>query len=1793
MTSRHVCLFDRFRRHICPRVAGWLIAAQALPLVQVEARTPIASPPASESAWSSAASGTATALWEASAALTDALSWGAPAASVSPEAAPTVTVNRTVPAVTPPSPFVGFSSSPTDDEFFRGRVFAEPLVPLGRATTRGENRALARALHAYRQGAPEFTAPIDTFLRDHADTPWRASLLVNLGGRLRDAGAYTRALAAWDAAWTLAERATDPHGRAIADLAIAEWLMLSASLMRIDEVETRLEAIATRDVRGSSGNRIAQVRQRLAWWRDHPEEFVPAEARALERLVSFARKGESTAGVAAEAAAAGEAREAREAREAAAPRVTVPKGKNGKRASVSRRLGWLIGPAKRLGLTLRAKRRGVGASFAAGTLVPLKNGHVLALLESHGDRFTAFDAVLNRDLSIGRATLEEEASEYALMSRDDASAAGWTEVAAVALPVQSTLCPPGTPDYHEPCPCSGGGPAGMPAYSIHHSIAGLVVQDTPVTYSVPRGPAPVLSVSYGSRSTEDPAVFTFSNLGPKWRFDWRAYIQERPVGCWSGACIDPEFRVVLRGGGFESYEPPLGAWTTLGPHFRSLAVIVRTSSSPRTYERRMPDGSKEIYSVSEGTFDGARLFLSDVVDPQGLSVHLTYDAQFRIVSLTDAIGQVTTLSYEHASDPLKITKITDPFGRFATFTYNTAGQLASITDAIGLTSTFEYGQNDFIMGMNTPYGTTTFRMEDPLLSQRIYLEATDPLGGTERVEYWGKHPSLSATVPASEVPTGFTAANQNMDMFVTLYWDKLAMARQPRAVASATVTKLLLRSGPDYLGGSPNTSIPSYVKRPLESRIWYQYPNQIPSVGSQSVGMGMQPSVTARVLDDGTSQIAERTYNAVGNVTQETSAAGRVTILNYYPNGIDLQEIRRVNGAGTDLLKSQTFNSQHRPLTSTDAAGQTTTFTYDSHGQIATVTTPPRSGITENRTKTYTFSTNGELQSVSGPEAGQTTSFTYDTYARLKTATDAEGHTTTYDYDAFDRVIRTTYPDGTYEETIYNRLDAERTRDRLGRWTHRTYDGLRRVVATRDPLGRSVTQQWCSCGALEKMIDGNGNAITWERDLLGRVTREIRVDGSDIDFVYETSTSRVKSVTDANNQTATYEYFADDNLKQITYTNALNPTATVSFTYDASYNRRLTMVDGTGTTTYTYYPVTTPATLGASLLASVDGPLTNDTITYTYDELARRTGQSINGAATTMVYDVLGRVESRVTLIGTFNYDYTGVTPRLSATAYPNGQTTEYDYFGATGDHRLEDIHNKLSGGATLSRFQYTYDPTSRIKTWTQQRSADPAQVYELGYDGANQLTSATLKTTAVTPAILKRFAYGFDNSGNRVTEQIDDSVMTSTYGMDRLLTQQPGGALRFAGTVDEPATLTVQTKPAQVGSDNRFTGFATVPAGTSTVEVKATDTNGNVRTNNYEMTLAGASKSFSYDANGNLLGDGARTFEWDAENRLLAVALGTHRSEFTYDGQGRRVRIVEKDNNVVTGERWFLWCDANICEERDNGGATVRKRFFDLGQQEDGVSYYYAKDHLGSVREMTDGSATIRARYDYDPYGRVTKTAGDKDAAFQFSGHYYHAPSSLVLTFARAYDSGIGRWISQDPAGFVDGTNLYAYVNNDPVDYLDPLGLFKIVDNIKKIPTLGIYNVCPPTSGGACVVDPFGYYVCTCTDTDCTTPESKVKLSELRLQGTLYVYSGPFPLLPKKPKDKSVKDKASAIAHEYDVHINPAIEAVRPIIEAFESKTFPSKASCQSECSATRGKVVKVFGETLAKTQQQENNSK
>jgi YD repeat-containing protein len=118
-----------------------------------------------------------------------------------------------------------------------------------------------------------------------------------------------------------------------------------------------------------------------------------------------------------------------------------------------------------------------------------------------------------------------------------------------------------------------------------------------------------------------------------------------------------------------------------------------------------------------------------------------------------------------------------------------------------------------------------------------------------------------------------------------------------------------------------------------------------------------------------------------------------------------------VSGQTTDLLESRTYNSQHPPLTITDVSGQTTTLTYNGAGRPATVATPARAGISENRTTIYSYSynTNGHLQSVTRPATGAVTTYGYDAYGRVRTVTDSEGYVLTRDYDALDRPTKVTY----------------------------------------------------------------------------------------------------------------------------------------------------------------------------------------------------------------------------------------------------------------------------------------------------------------------------------------------------------------------------------------------------------------------------------------------------------------------------------------------------------------------------------------------------------------------------------------------------------------------------------------------------------------------------------------------------------------------------------------------------------------------------------------------------------------
>ena len=116
---------------------------------------------------------------------------------------------------------------------------------------------------------------------------------------------------------------------------------------------------------------------------------------------------------------------------------------------------------------------------------------------------------------------------------------------------------------------------------------------------------------------------------------------------------------------------------------------------------------------------------------------------------------------------------------------------------------------------------------------------------------------------------------------------------------------------------------------------------------------------------------------------------------------------------------------------------------------------------------------------------------------------------------------------------------------------------------------------------------------------------------------------------------------------------------------------------------------------------------------------------------------------------------------------------------------------------------------------------------------------------------------------------------------------------------------------------------------------------------------------------------------------------------------------------------------------------------------------YYYLHDHLHSPVAVVDIDGEVIERYEYDAYGKPTYWEGDYEMELEATGignPYYFTGRRIdfvgVSVFmiqynrGRFYDYKTGRWLNQDPIGYQDGVNLYAYVNSNPINRADPQGL-------------------------------------------------------------------------------------------------------------------------------------------------------
>ena len=97
----------------------------------------------------------------------------------------------------------------------------------------------------------------------------------------------------------------------------------------------------------------------------------------------------------------------------------------------------------------------------------------------------------------------------------------------------------------------------------------------------------------------------------------------------------------------------------------------------------------------------------------------------------------------------------------------------------------------------------------------------------------------------------------------------------------------------------------------------------------------------------------------------------------------------------------------------------------------------------------------------------------------------------------------------------------------------------------------------------------------------------------------------------------------------------------------------------------------------------------------------------------------------------------------------------------------------------------------------------------------------------------------------------------------------------------------------------------------------------------------------------------------------------------------------------------------------------------------------------------------TVLERYEYDAYGNpyildaqyAPRTTSNYGNPYLFTGRRadYLDSGSLKIQYNRNryYDYYAGRWLTHDPLNYIDGMNLYEYVQTNPVNHIDPFGLY------------------------------------------------------------------------------------------------------------------------------------------------------
>jgi RHS repeat-associated protein len=830
----------------------------------------------------------------------------------------------------------------------------------------------------------------------------------------------------------------------------------------------------------------------------------------------------------------------------------------------------------------------------------------------------------------------------------------------------------------------------------------------------------------------------------------------------------------------------------------------------------------------------------------------------------------------------------------------------------------------------------------------------------------------------------------------------------------------------------------------------YDHPSTITITGYNGQGQWGQVSQTSFQYDSkgNTTQVSSGglaqnyTYNPNGTVHTSADPSGTTT---YGYGGNSCSAFPdSITPPISSLASTAIWNCDAAvPTSTTDANLRTTTFSYDTMNRVTQVSSSPDGAQTGyaynpygggsnwadtvttvllksgspavNRVTTVEVDGLGRtIHTLLTSDPGGTTivDTTYDILGRAAATTNPYRGSpcspitqceTQYAYDALNRVTAVTNADGTSSSVVYADNCSTAT-DESGKARKVCLDALGRATNVyEDPGGLNYATSYSYDGLDDLLTVSQGSQTrTYQYDSLGRLTSAATPEATNcaITYSYDTHGDLATRVAPAPNQTScattvttTYGYDSMHRLTGKSYSNG-NPSA-ITYYYDQTSYNGLTITDGKG----------------------------------------QRTGMSDGSGQTAWSYDAAGRPVTERRTIGTvsetMNYGY-NQDGSLASVAYPSTRVVNYDITGAGLPTYAKDTGNGINYAQSA-----TYAPQGALSSMVEGYSGTFNGItLNAGYNNRlflNTLTATSQNGTAAN------FAFGYFANGSVQTvtnNRNTNRTETLTYdSLNRLSTAQSAAT--------SGADCWGQSIPSDGTGYDRYGNLLIINS------TKCSSLSLNVGVNGYNhITNSG----FSYDAAGNLTGDGFTSYAWDDEGRLTSAGS----TSYTYDGDGRRVK---KGSSVLY---WYGLSATPMAETDSAGNNPVEYIFFGGARiarrdASGNVNYYFA-DQIGSTRTLTDATGHLCYDADFYPFGgERTPYLNTCGQTYKFADMERDSETQNDHTMFRYYASNTGRWLSPDPLGGdvtnPQSLNRYAYAMNNPANFIDPQGL----------------RNCPLGPGGAC----------------------------------------------------------------------------------------------------------------------------